>query len=109
MNNRHQSMDNYYNSRKVCVVLEGDSRTDLFSSLIPYKGVPSMLIAVQSAQEGSLGQSAADDSMRSRVAVFATWLGHWKPEYEAMDNNELMLQASKPGSHQLYKNCVNAM
>ena len=29
---------------------------------------------------------------RSPGARFAEWLGHWTPEYDAMDQNELMLQ-----------------
>ena len=29
---------------------------------------------------------------RSGMGRFAEWLGHWKPEYDGMDQNELMLQ-----------------
>ncbi len=29
---------------------------------------------------------------RTGMARFAEWLGHWKAEYDAMDQNELMLQ-----------------
>ena len=31
-------------------------------------------------------------SKRSSAAHFSEWLGHWMPEYDAMDQNELMLQ-----------------
>ena len=30
---------------------------------------------------------------RSKCAEFQTWLGHWKPEYDCMNQIELMLQA----------------
>jgi hypothetical protein len=52
---------------------------------------------VQACVSAAGGTSSESDSelrvhKRGPGARFSAWLGHWKPEYDAMDQNELMLQ-----------------
>ena len=53
----------------------------------------SLLVADASTSESDEDLRHSKRSARSKSAKFATWLGHWQPEYDIMDQNELMLQA----------------
>ena len=50
--------------------------------------------ACVSAAGGTTSESDSELRIhkRSPGARFSEWLGHWKPEYDDMDQNELMLQ-----------------
>ena len=45
---------------------------------------------------------------RTGMARFADWLGHWKPEYDAMDQNELMLQVQTSFNLVMHCGCNNS-
>lgn len=54
-----------------------------------------------------MGQAFAQESGGRKGASSKTWLGHWKPEYEEMNMNELMLQARLPSYKPALSHLVN--